>query len=409
MQGAKSQYFAFLQLIKDESGKMKEFLWRKFVKDYENYKDPEVRDRYTKLTGTLGILTNSFLCVIKIILGLAINSIAVVADGAHDMADSVAALITLIGARIARKPADRDHPYGHARVEYLCSLVVSAIILIVGFELLKNSIDKCIHPQPTEFSWLMVGFMLLAIVLKGSQALFTIATGKHIKSLPVIAAGTDNRNDVISSIIIVIGMLIHKFAGLNLDGYMGCIVSLFILYSGVMLIRETISPLLGEPPDRETVEEMHEIIMAHPEVIGVHDLVIYNYGPGRSFASFHAEVDSRGDILEIHDVIDQIERELQEKMNINAACHMDPIVIDDPVRIRMQKVIASAIMDMEGVESYHDLRVVPGKTHTNIIFDLVLVPGLKIDKSEIRGKLTDAVKREGDQYEVVINFDQLYI
>ena len=388
---------------------MKEFLWKTFVKDYENYKDPEVRGRYTKLTGTLGIIVNSVLCVIKIVLGLAIHSIAVVADGAHDMADSVAALITLIGARIARKPADKDHPYGHARVEYLCSLVVSAIVLIVGAELLKNSIDKCINPQPTDFSWLMVGFMLFAIILKGSQALFTIATGKHINSLPVIAAGTDNRNDVITSIIIVIGMLIHHFAGLDLDGYMGCIVSLFILYSGVMLIKETISPLLGEPPDRETVDEIHEIIMAHPEVIGVHDLVIYNYGPGRTFASFHAEVDSRGDILEIHDVIDQIEQELQQKMNINAACHMDPVVVNDPIRIKMQSVIAKAIMDMDGVESYHDLRVVPGKSHTNIIFDLVLTPGIKTDKSEIRQRLEDAVKKEGVQYEVVINFDQAYI
>ena len=388
---------------------MKEFLWKTFVKDYENYKDPEVRGRYTRLTGTLGIIVNSVLCVIKIVLGLAIHSIAVVADGAHDMADSVAALITLIGARIARKPADKDHPYGHARVEYLCSLVVSAIVLIVGAELLKNSIDKCINPQPTDFSWLMVGFMLFAIILKGSQALFTIATGKHINSLPVIAAGTDNRNDVITSIIIVIGMLIHHFAGLDLDGYMGCIVSLFILYSGVMLIKETISPLLGEPPDRETVDEIHEIIMAHPEVIGVHDLVIYNYGPGRTFASFHAEVDSRGDILEIHDVIDQIEQELQQKMNINAACHMDPVVVNDPIRIKMQSVIAKAIMDMDGVESYHDLRVVPGKSHTNILFDLVLTPGIKTDKSEIRQRLEDAVKKEGVQYEVVINFDQAYI
>ena len=388
---------------------MKELIWKKFVKDYENYKDPDVRGRYTKLTGTLGIIVNSVLCVIKIILGLAINSIAVVADGAHDMADSVAALITLIGARIARKPADKDHPYGHARVEYLCSLVVSAIVLIVGAELLKNSIDKCIHPQPTDFSWLMVGFMLFAILLKGSQALFTIATGKHINSLPVIAAGTDNRNDVITSIIIVIGMLIHHFAGMDLDGYMGCLVSLFILYSGVMLIKETISPLLGEPPDRETVDEIHEIIMAHPEVIGVHDLVIYNYGPGRTFASFHAEVDSRGDILEIHDVIDQIEQELQQKMNINAACHMDPVVVNDPIRIKMQSVIAKAIMDMDGVESYHDLRVVPGKSHTNIIFDLVLTPGMKTDKSEIRQSLENAVKEEGAQYEVVINFDQAYI
>ena len=388
---------------------MKQWMWRTFVKDYENFKDPEVRGRYTKLTGTLGIIVNSVLCVIKIVLGLAINSIAVVADGAHDMADSLAACITMVGARIARKPADKDHPYGHARVEYLCSLVVSAIVLVVGYELMRNSIDKCIHPVETDFSWLMVGFMLFAILLKGSSALFTIATGKHINSLPVIAAGTDNRNDVISSIIIVLGMLIHHFAGIELDGYMGCLVSLFILYSGVELIKETISPLLGEPPEKELVESMYEIILSHPEVIGVHDMVVYNYGPGKEFASFHAEVDSRGDIMELHDVIDNIEKELHDQLKITVTCHMDPVEVDNPIRLQMQDVIARTIRDMEDVESYHDLRVVPGPTHVNIIFDVVLSPGCKLSKDEIHQALADAIKKEGDRFETVINFDNAYI
>lgn len=388
---------------------MKEFIWKKFVKDYENVKNPEVRGRYTKLTGIIGILVNSVLCVIKIVMGLAISSVAVVADGAHDLADSMAACITLIGARIAGKPADKAHPYGHARVEYLASLLVSAIVLIVGFELMKTSISKCIHPVETDFSWLMIGFMLLAIVLKGSSALFTIATGRQINSLPVIAAGTDNRNDVISSIIIVIGMLIHHFTGLELDGYMGCLVSLFILYSGLELIKETIDPLLGEPPEQETIDDMHEIIMSHPEIIGVHDMVIYNYGPGKEFASFHAEVDSRGDMMEIHDVIDNIETEIFDRMKMPVTCHMDPIEVDNPIRISMQEIIAKTIMSMDGVESYHDLRVVPGRTHTNIIFDLVLEPGCKIERNEIYEKLADTIKKENDSYEAVINFDNAYI
>ncbi|MDO4834590.1 MAG: cation diffusion facilitator family transporter [Bacillota bacterium] len=388
---------------------MKEFIWKKFVKDYENVKNPEVRGRYTKLTGIIGILVNSVLCVIKIVMGLAISSVAVVADGAHDLADSMAACITLIGARIAGKPADKAHPYGHARVEYLASLLVSAIVLIVGFELMKTSISKCIHPVETDFSWLMIGFMLLAIVLKGSSALFTIATGRQINSLPVIAAGTDNRNDVISSIIIVIGMLIHHFTGLELDGYMGCLVSLFILYSGLELIKETIDPLLGEPPEQETIDDMHEIIMSHPEIIGVHDMVIYNYGPGKEFASFHAEVDSRGDMMEIHDVIDNIETEIFDRMKMPVTCHMDPIEVDNPIRISMQEIIAKTIMSMDGVESYHDLRVVPGRTHTNIIFDLVLEPGCKIEREEIYEKLADTIKKENDSYETVINFDNAYI
>lgn len=388
---------------------MKEFLWKKFVKDYENYKDPEVRGRYTKLTGTLGIIVNSVLCIAKIILGIMIHSVAVVADGFHDMADSMAACITLIANHIARMPADREHPYGHARVEYLASLLVSAIVLIVGYQLLRSSISECLHPETTHFSWIMVGFMVFAVLLKGSQALFTIATGKHIQSLPVIAAGTDNRNDVITSIIIVIGMLVNRFAGIDLDGYLGCLVSLFILFTGFNLIRETITPLLGEPPDKEMVEEIEAIILAHPEIMGVHDLVIFNYGPGRTFATFDAEVDSRSDLIEIHNVVDIIERELSDKMGIYAACHMDPIVVDDPVRIRMQEVITKTISTLDGVESFHDLQVVPGKKHTHIIFDLVLEPDAKATEDEIYKILKEAIANEGEKYEVIIDFDRPFI
>lgn len=388
---------------------MKKFLWKTFVKDYENYKDPEVRERYTRLTGVLGILVNTLLCIAKIILGFAIHSIAVVADGLHDMADSLAAVITLIAAHIARKPADRNHPYGHARMEYLASLVVSAIVLVVGCGLMQESVDRCLHPVATHFSWLMVGFMVFAILLKGSQALFVIATGKHIRSLPVIAAGTDNRNDVITSIIITAGMLIHHFTGLKLDGYMGCIVSLFILYSGISLIRETIDPLLGEPPDPETVSEMKEIILAHPEVLGVHDLIIYNYGPGKSFASFHAEVDSRNDLLEIHDVIDRIEQELTDKMRMTVTCHMDPVEVENPIRIRMEQLIGEKIREFDEVEGFHDLRVAPGKSRTRIIFDLVITPGVRYSREEIRDGLNRAVKELDPSYEAVINFDQAYI
>lgn len=388
---------------------MKEFLWRKFVKDYENYKDPEVRGRYTKLTGTLGIIVNSVLCVIKIILGFAINSIAIVADGFHDMADSLAACITLAASHISRMPADKEHPYGHARAEYLGGLLVSAIILIVGYQLLRTSISKCIHPEPTTFSWFMIAFMVFAILLKGSQALFTIATGKHINSLPVIAAGTDNRNDVLTSIIIVCGMLIHHFSGINLDGYMGCLVSIFIIISGIQLILKTISPLLGESPDQEMINEMREIILKQPEVLNTHGIVIYNYGPGRTFASFHAEVDSRSDIMDVHTVIDRIERELKEKMNIDAAGHMDPIVVDDPIRIRIEEILNDTIPRIDGVESFHDVRIMPRKDHMHIIFDIVAEPRVMKSRDEIEQKLTEAIKKENDNYQVIINFDQSFL
>ena len=387
---------------------MKEFLWKHFVKDYENYKDPEVRAGYTRLTGTMGILVNTVLCIVKIILGLAIHSIAVIADGAHDMADSLAACITLIGARLARRPADEKHPYGHARIEYLASLVVSAIILVVGYELMKNSIMKCLHPTETTFSWLMVGFMVFAILLKGASALFTIATGKHIDSLPVIAAGTDNRNDVIASIIIVIGMLIHHFTGVELDGYLGCMFSLFIIYSGIMIIRKTVDQILGARPDPEVVSEMEEIIKSHSVILDVHDMVIYSYGPGKTFGSFHAEVDADRDIMEIHDAIDHIEREVLERLNINVTCHMDPVYVNDPVRNQLDDAIRAVLADYDAVESFHDLRIIHDKGKAKVSLDVVLTPGKAYPAEEIMEKLKQIVKAADETYELDISFDQAY-
>lgn len=387
---------------------MKEWMWKTFVKDYENIKDPVVRNSYTKLTGSLGIIVNTTLSIIKIIIGLATHSIAVIADGAHDIADSLAAFITLLGARLARRPADKDHPYGHARVEYLCGLVVSVIVIVVGVELMKTSVEKVIQGSDFEFAWSTVIIIVLAIIMKGASALFTIATGKRINSLPVIAAGTDNRNDVISSIIIVISMLINYFTGLQLDGYMGCVVSLFILYSGYELIKETISPLLGEAPDPEMVNEIADMVESTPGVLGIHDLVVHNYGPGKVFASIHVEVDSKGDLMESHDMIDQIEMRIKKAMNIEITCHMDPIEIDNPVRLAAIDTLNSVVPTLEGVESFHDVRVVPGPTHTNIIFDLVLTPGIKVDQDEVKNTIQTEISKIDPKYFIVINFDMAY-
>ena len=386
---------------------MKTWIWKKFIKDYENVRDPEVRGRYTKLTGTLGIIVNTVLCVIKIILGAAIGSIAVIADGIHDMADSLAACITLLGAYISRRPADSEHPYGHARAEYLASLAVSAIVLIVGVELMKNSVDKILHPTPTEFSWLMVGFMIFAILLKGSQALFTIATGKHIDSLPVIAAGTDNRNDVITSIIIVAGMLIHHFAGLDLDGWMGGLVSLFILWSGITLIKNTISPILGESPDEDLMNQMEEIIASHPQILGIHDLRVYNYGPGRNFATFHAEVDASSDLLAVHDQIDHIERELSQKLGIEVTGHMDPVVLDDPLQDQLQQAVADALSSFDNVEDFHDLRIVSDPAGKTVCVDIVLKDPKELksskDSKDKKDSKSESKASEGELRAAVYN------
>ena len=361
---------------------MKEFIWKKFIKDHENIKDPIVRNRYTRLTGFMGIAVNTVLCVIKIIIGLTIHSIAVMADGIHDMADSLAASVTLIGANLAKKPADEDHPYGHARSEYIASLVVSGIIMFVGYELLKNSVEKCMHPVESEFSWAIVGFMVFAILLKGSSSLFIIATGKRISSLPVIAAGTDNRNDVITSILILIGMLVHHFTGFDPDGYLGIVMSLFILYSGFTLIR--------------------------PVVLDAHDLVIHSYGPGRTYATFHAEVDADSDIMEVHDALDHIEREISEKLGINVTCHMDPVFADDPIRKELGRTIGKVLEGYTQVKGFHDLRIVHDEDTTKVSFDVEVAPGKDFDGAEISGKLADAIKSMNGDLEIDINFDQAY-
>ena len=387
---------------------MKEFIWKKFVKDHENIKDPIVRSRYTRLTGFMGIAVNTVLCVIKIIIGLTIHSIAVMADGIHDMADSLAASVTLIGANLAKKPADEDHPYGHARSEYIASLVVSGIIMFVGYELLKNSVEKCMHPVESEFSWAIVGFMVFAILLKGSSSLFIIATGKRISSLPVIAAGTDNRNDVITSILILIGMLVHHFTGFDPDGYLGIVMSLFILYSGFTLIRQTVDQLLGARPDPEMVKEMEEIIESHPVVLDAHDLVIHSYGPGRTYATFHAEVDADSDIMEVHDALDHIEREISEKLGINVTCHMDPVFADDPIRKELGRTIGRVLEGYTQVKGFHDLRIVHDEDTTKVSFDVEVAPGKDFDGAEIYGKLADAIKSMNGELEIDINFDQAY-
>ena len=387
---------------------MKEFIWKKFIKDHENIKDPIVRSRYTRLTGFMGIAVNTVLCIIEIIIGLTIHSIADLADGIHDMADSLAASVTLIGANLAKKPADEDHPYGHARSEYIASLVVSGIIMFVGYELLKNSVEKCMHPVESEFSWAIVGFMVFAILLKGSSSLFIIATGKRISSLPVIAAGTDNRNDVITSILILIGMLVHHFTGFDPDGYLGIVMSLFILYSGFTLIRQTVDQLLGARPDPEMVKEMEEIIESHPVVLDAHDLVIHSYGPGRTYATFHAEVDADSDIMEVHDALDHIEREISEKLGINVTCHMDPVFADDPIRKELGRTIGRVLEGYTQVKGFHDLRIVHDEDTTKVSFDVEVAPGKDFDGAEIYGKLADAIKSMNGELEIDINFDQAY-
>lgn len=388
---------------------MSDFLFKKFVKDFENVKDPKVRDAYGKLAGIVGIISNGILCAMKIIIGLISGSIAIVADGINNLADASSSIITLIGFKLSALPEDEEHPYGHARIEYLAGTAVSIMIILVGVELGKSSVNKILHPEPLHFSPIVVIVLLLAIAVKIWQALFNIKAGKKIDSLALIATGADSRNDVISTVVVLMGILIGHFSGLQLDGYFGIAVALFILWSGISLVKETVSPLLGEAPDPDLVKSIEDMAFSFDGVLGIHDLVVHNYGPGKIFASIHIEVDSQVDVMISHDLVDNIEKTISRDLNILLTAHMDPVNISDPRREPLKEIIENTISSIDGALSFHDLRIIPGNTHTNVVFDVVLHPECQISKNDISEKLIDAIHKFDPTFECIPEFDTSYV
>jgi len=388
---------------------MRRFLIKTFIKDYENVKDLKVREQYGKLAGVVGIITNLLLCVSKIGIGLVVNSIAIIADGVNNLTDTASSAITLIGFKLASKPGDAEHPYGHARFEYLTGMVVSLLIIVLGIKLLTTSFDKVLHPDPLQFSLVSVFILLLAIGVKVWQSLFNVRTGEDIHSSTLKATGMDSRNDVIATSAVLLSVLFGKFSGLQLDGYMGCLVALFIIYSGIQLIRETASPLLGKAPDPELVKEIEDRICSETGVLGIHDLVVHDYGPGRIFASVHVEVDAYGDLIQSHDMIDNIERTTSEDLKIHLVVHMDPLETQDPLTIELKEIISDLLSNLDGVVGFHDLRVVAGYTHSNIIFDIVISPDCTLKEGIIKNYVVDQLQLLDKTYYVVINFDKSYV
>lgn len=388
---------------------MRRFLVKTFIKEYENVKDPKVREKYGKLAGIVGIVTNLLLCVSKIVIGLFVNSIAIIADGVNNLTDTASSAITLIGFKLAAKPEDVEHPYGHARFEYLTGMVISLMIIILGVKLLTTSFDKVLHPDPLQFSLVSVVILAAAIGIKIWQAFFNVRIGEDIQSSTLKATGMDSRNDVISTSAVLISVLIGKFTGLQLDGYMGCLVALFIIYSGIQLIRETASPLLGKAPDPELVREIEDRICSEQGVLGIHDLVVHDYGPGRIFASVHVEVDAYGDLIQSHDMIDNIERIISEDLKIHLVVHMDPLETLDPLTIELNDKISNLLSNLDGVVGFHDLRIVAGYTHSNVVFDIVVSPECKLKEASIKSYIEEQLQLLDRTYYVVINFDKSYV
>lgn len=382
--------------------------FKKFIKNYKNTSDPVVRISYGKFAGIVGIISNLILCTLKISTGLVINSISIVADGVNNLADATSSVITLIGFKLSALPEDKDHPYGHARVEYIAGLIISVLVITVGIELARGSIDKIMHPEALRFSWTVVVILVFAILLKLWQAVFYFSASKSIDSMPLKASGIDSRNDMISTSFVLVGLLVSNYSGYNIDGYVGITVSIFIIISGISLIKETSSPLLGEAPSEELVKNIKAIANSYEGVYGTHDLMVHNYGPGKIFASIHIEVDADTDILESHDLVDNIEKQIQDKLNIFITAHMDPIKANDPYRNKMLLALNSKLGDLVGAYNIHDLRVVPGPTHTNVIFDIVIDNECVLTEQEILDWATKIVCGVDPTCYVVINFDKSY-
>ena len=363
---------------------MGELLTRIFIKNNDNVKDPRVRGAYGRMCGAVGVVCNVLLFLFKLLVGMLSGSVAITADAVNNLSDASSSIISLLGFKLAEKPADDEHPYGHGRYEYLSALTVAALVLVIGFEMVGSSFDKILHPTPVQFGLFPVIVLVVSILAKLWMAAFNSKIGKKINSTTLIATAKDSRNDVISTSAVLISALISRYTSLELDGWMGMAVALFILYSAHGLIVEAVSPLLGDPPSADFVAAINEKIMSYPKVIDTHDLIIHDYGPGRKFASVHVEMAAEDDVLECHDIIDNIERDLSEQFGMLTSIHYDPVVTSDPRIEELKSTIHSILGELEGDISMHDLRIVPGNTHTNVIFDCVLPRSSKMSEGEFK-------------------------
>lgn len=385
------------------------FIIKKFIKNYENVNDSQVREGYGKLGSAVGIIANVILSFSKILVGTLFNSISITADGVNNLSDTGSSVVTFIGFKMSGKPADKDHPFGHARIEYLTGLAVGAAILLLGIELIKSSVDKIRNPEATVFSWAMVLVLVFSIAMKIWLSYFNFKLGQKISSSTMKATAMDARNDVIATSAVLISVFIFKFTGLEIDGYMGVVVALFILYSGYTILKDILNPLLGEMPDPDFIENIENKILAYEGIINIHDLVVHNYGPNRYFATVHAEVDAKEDILKSHDMIDNIERDFARNLGINLVIHLDPIITDDKETNHLRQMTEEIIKSIDEKMSMHDFRVVKGETHTNLIFDVLVPVGFEIKSGDLAKMIEDAVQNENKTYFAVVTIDKNYV
>lgn len=384
-------------------------LAKRFIPDYENIKSSHVRHCYGMLCGIVGILLNIVLFIGKFLAGTFSHSIAITADALNNLSDAGSSFITLAGFKLASQKPDPDHPYGHGRMEYLSGLFVSLLIILMAVELLKTSFNKIVHPTETAISPLIMIILAVSILVKLYMSFYNSRIGRKIDSTALLATAADSRGDMISTLLVLVSSAISYFSGIQIDGYCGLLVGLFILYSGFNAAKDTIDPLLGKAPDKEYVEKIEEIVTSHDLILGIHDMMIHDYGPGRVVVSLHAEVPSDGDILEMHDLIDHIEHDLSEMCDCEAVIHMDPISVNDPETAKLKEQIHTIITGIDKTLRFHDFRIVKGPTHTNLLFDVLVPYKFPIKDSELIVQIDRKVKELNPLYFIVIKIDHTYV
>lgn len=388
---------------------MTELLIKLFVKDYENTDSERVRMSYGMLSGGVGIVLNALLSVFKMIFGSAAHSVSVVADGVNNLFDALSSIISLVGFKISGKPADKEHPFGHGRVEYISALILAFLIFITGEELIKTSVGKFTNPEQTVFSIPAAIVLAVSIFAKLWLALFNRSVGKRIDSVAVNAVFTDSIGDIAATTCSLIALVASCFTDFPIDAIMGIVVACFVIFAGLGIIRDIMGPLLGEPPGDEIVEKLQKLVLSHDGIIGIHDIVLHSYGHARVMGSLHAEVPADADMMTAHDTIDLIEREAKEKLGIELSIHMDPILVNDEETDRLRALVVSAVADIDETLTVHDFRAVHGPTHTNLIFDVVLPYKFRLGENELREEITKRIKAERSDYFAVINIDRSYI
>lgn len=379
------------------------------IPNREQVEDSAVRRAWGALCGFVGIGLNILLFAGKLAAGTLSGSIAITADAFNNLSDAGSSVVTLLGFRLAGKKPDAGHPFGHGRLEYVSGLIVAGLILLMGAELAKSSVDKILHPEAVTFSWLAAGILLASIGVKLYMYLYNRAVGKKIKSAAMSATAADSLSDTAATSAVLLAMVIGKLTDVQLDGWVGLVVALFILWSAVQAARDTISPLLGQAPDPMLVKEIESLVMAHDTVVGIHDLVVHDYGPGRCIISLHAEVPADRQVLELHDVIDNIEEELGQKLHCEAVIHMDPVVVGDPTVTALHQQVAALVKTIDPRITIHDFRMVPGQTHTNLIFDAVIPFDERLTRQQVAERVRQMVSEMEGDYRAVVKVENSYV